>query len=195
MCDVSMPVKKQIHLDPDDMLILILHASTDNNRIDGRTTIQKIGYFVSSRLGIDNGYFPHYFGPYSPIIASNLQNLVSLGLVAEDAVLTQNERKMYSYSLTEDGKTYANSIIPKLKRQFKIVKNVVDRAQVISGNRINRLSAAAKVHYLASHSDTALTLSSAIEMAKSLGWNLEENQIISGAKTLRKMRPSRRTSS
>ncbi len=186
-------MKKQI-LDPDDLLTLILHASSDNSRIDGRTTIQKISYFASSHLKTDYGYFPHYFGPYSPTIASSLQQLVSLGLVAEESVLTQNERKMYSYSLTEDGKTYAKSIVPKFKPQFKTIKKVVDSAQVINGHRINRLSAAAKVHYLTSHSNGILTVSSAIELAKSLGWNLEEKQILTGAKTLGRMRRSRRTS-
>ncbi len=188
-----MAVKRQVHLDPDDMLILILHASSDCNRIDGRTTIQKIAYFVSSSLKIENGYFPHYFGPYSPLIASNLQHLVSLGLVAEEAILTQNERKMYSYYLTQDGKTYAKSIIPKFRQQLKKIVKVVESANVISSDRINRLASAAKLHYLLSHSERMLNVSSSIDMAKSLGWNLEEQQILMGARTLTKMKHLRRT--
>lgn len=177
-------------LDPDDLLILILHASKDCNRIDGRTTLQKVAYFASNSLKTDYGHFPHYFGPYSPIIAQNLEQLASLGLISEEAVITAKERKMYSYSLTDDGKTYADSLVKRYKKQYQQIKKIVDSVSNIGGDRISRLSAAAKVHYLATHSREKLTIKTAIEKAQSIGWNLEESQIVGGAKTLIRMKKS-----
>jgi uncharacterized protein YwgA len=69
---------------------------------------------------LDLGYVPHYYGPYSPKVASALENLVSLGLVREDARWTQREHRIYSYSLTDDGAVVLDNVertYPMLRRR------------------------------------------------------------------------------
>src|SRR2546425_12404850 len=84
-----------------ELILSVLGSSSDP--IDGRTVIQKISYFSSLKIGLDMGYRPHFYGPYSPVLASLLENLVALGFVEEKARLTFHGRTMYSYSLIDDG--------------------------------------------------------------------------------------------
>lgn len=174
-------------LESEDLVLLILQAS-DDCQIDGRTTIQKIAYFAVCNLKIDNDFIPHYFGPYSTQILSSLEELVSLRLVEERATITHNDRKMYSYRLTEDGRAYSSSLLKTYKREFLTIKKIVDCVKEIRGDRTTRLSCAAKIHYLSTATKEKLTLQSAIEKAKSLGWNLGEKQIISAISTLHSMK-------
>jgi uncharacterized protein len=172
-------------LDLDDSIILILAASEDN-RINGRTAIQKVAYFCVNSLNIDNDFIPHYFGPYSASVDSALGRLVSFALVHEVPVLTQNGRTMYYYSLTTDGLTYSRKLITIFRAKYRVIKKVVGAFEKIGGNRINRLACAAKIHYLA-RVNRDLTVESAIQQAKSLGWELNEKEIINAVNTLKSL--------
>jgi uncharacterized protein len=171
-------------IDTDDLILLILLASDDHNKIDAKTVIQKIAYFSVNSLGIKNDFLPHYFGPYSQQVVFALDKLISMGFVEEKSIITPNSRRMYSYSLTKDGKTYSSQIHKKYPKQFSAIKKIVQTIKDIPGDRLNNVSCAAKIHYLAKISMEQLTINSAIKKAQSQGWSLDEKQIINGIKTL-----------
>jgi hypothetical protein len=91
--------------------------------------------------------------------------------------------------LTKDGKNYSTDLSKRYKKEFSTVKKIVDSVKEIPGDRTNRLSCAAKIHYLSTMTKEKLTIESAIENAKSLGWQLGEEQIINAIKTLHTMNP------
>jgi uncharacterized protein len=173
-------------IDTDDLIILVLLASGDH-KIDGKTVIQKIAYFSVNSLGIKNDFMPHYFGPYSQQVAYTLNELTSIGFVAEKSTVTANSRRMYSYYLTEDGITYSSSIRKKYRKEFSTIKKIVDRINEIPEDRINNVSCAAKIHYLNNKSNNPLDVNYAIKKAQSQGWNLNEKQMINGMKTLQRI--------
>ena len=58
-------------------LILLVIESENNKSLRGRTTLQKKLYFLSVLEETDLGFGPHYYGPYSSLVAENLDILVS----------------------------------------------------------------------------------------------------------------------
>ena len=173
-------------IDTRDLIILILEAAfMSSDQVNGKTSIQKIAYFSVSSLGIDNDFKPHYFGPYSHQITSSVEELISLGFVEEKVAFTQNKRKMYSYSLTQDGKLYSSKLSKTLKNIFQEIKKIVDSINQIQQDQINRLSCAAKIHYLNNITKSnKIDIDTAIKNARKLGWNMNEQQIINGKNAL-----------
>lgn len=175
-------------LDPDDLVLLILLAANEYGGIDGRTAIQKIAYFVVNKIGISNDYIPHYYGPYSQQVAYTLGQICSLGLVEEKALQTGNNRKLYSYSLTGDGREYADGVKKHHRAQYNIIKQIVDNVNQVEGDKIESLACAAKIHYLVTNSKERITLESAKTKAKNLGWNLSDKQVINSVDILKDLK-------
>jgi uncharacterized protein YwgA len=169
----------------DDLIMLVFHSSK-NDRINGRTAIQKLVYFSTSYLGIPTDFIPHYFGPYSALVDSTLGQLVSMGLVEERAFLTDNGRKMYQYVITSDGLVYAKKLFKKYRTKVKTIKKITEAFENIGGDRINRLACAAKVHYLAK-GNRFLDINTVITEAGSHGWLLNESEIVRAADTIKNL--------
>lgn len=160
----------------EDTIILVISASKEN-QINGRTSIQKIVYFCVNTLNLENDFIPHFFGPYSSSVDVTLNNLISFGLLYETPISIKNGRRMYSYSLTQDGLKYSKKLMNNNKRVLKKIQKIVGIFEKLGKNRINLLAFAAKVHYMA-QTQEKLTVDSAKEKAKSLGWDLNEREII-----------------
>ena len=143
-------------------------------------------YFSMSYLGLKGDFIAHYFGPYSASVDSILGQLVSIGLIEERAILTDNSRKMYHYNLTPDGQLYSRKLAKKHDKKMKVINKITDAFENIGGNRITRFACAAKVHYLAK-GNRILTIDSAINEAKSLGWHLSESEIVNAAQTIKSL--------
>jgi uncharacterized protein len=150
----------------DDLVLLILGASKAPVR--GRTVIQKTGYFahVSVPDVKPIGFKPHFFGPYSPDIASALSDLVAMGYVHEDADTTARGNAVYTYALTKDGRRLAQSTKSSHLAAFEAIKKIElicrDDAQL----NPNILSWAAKTNFLLHEKGTPLSTAEAIEMGK-----------------------------
>ena len=90
-------------------LILLVIGNEEDKSLQGRTILQKKLYFLSVLKGIELGFGPHYYGPYSSWVAENLDILVSarfLKEVTETFPTDQNifgEIRRHTYSLTPDG--------------------------------------------------------------------------------------------
>lgn len=152
--------------------------------IDGRTAIQKIVYLASVKIGIDLEYMPHYYGPYSPLVAGLVENLTLMGYISEQRRLTAYDREMYSYSLTSDGIKLTRKIKRREQKNHLKIKEVVDECQKIAGNNINVLSWAAKVYFLLTRKGKKASYRDISRTGRPLGWKLSKNEIVSGAELL-----------
>lgn len=165
-----------------EFLLSVLGSSSAP--VDGRTAIQKIAYFSSIKTGVDLGYKPHFYGPYSPVVSGLLENLVAMGFIEERARLTTRDRTMYSYSLTDDGVRLFDDIRKREISKFAVIRRVVNRCERIAGNSINVLSWAAKVYFLLSQKGREISYKEAEEAGRRFGWVLSRKEIGSGRRLL-----------
>jgi len=170
-------------MDIPELLIAIL--SVDPNGIDGRTAIQKLGYFASVKLKKDVGYGADFYGPFSPLIAANLESLAGLDFVVEKGRRTVRERTMYSYYLTDDGQQLATKIKEQYPTEYSTIRNIVKKCGKMVHYNFNVLSWAAKVHFILVQTKKAMTYEEAIKAGKLFGWKLDEREIESAVKLLR----------
>ncbi len=173
-------------------LILLVVASEEEQRLRGRTTLQKKLYFLSVLNETDHstnlGFRPHYYGPYSSEVAENLDILVSTSFLMEvtETFVSENsaasidrnifgEIRRHTYSLTEDGK----SIMGEIKREdgytnWKTALSKLNKHPL--ANDFNTLSIAAKVHYIVNRKGVA-TPEQIQKVAKRYGWKITDTQI------------------
>src|SRR5688572_30485443 len=80
--------------------------------IKGKTMLQKRMYFLSVMLGVDLGYGPHYYGPYSAAVAAANADLKGVGFLGERSSPWGFDHRgfemaRYDYELTEAGQRVA----------------------------------------------------------------------------------------
>jgi len=156
-----------------------------SGKITGRTALQKLAYFASLKIGFDLGFVAHYYGPYSTSVATASENLTTLGLVKEEVRWTTRDRRIYTYSLTEDGKTILADVESKNPVETAKVRQEINKCVEVAGNNTNVLVCAAKVHYvLCKKKGKAIKYQAVREIARSFGWDLSNKEIDSGAKLL-----------
>jgi len=168
-----------------DILELVLAIlSICPEGIDGRTAIQKLGYLASVKLKMDAGYEADLYGPFSSIVASNLQTLVELDFVVESARRTSRNRTMYNYYLTGDGQEFAKKIRRKFPRECSTISSIVKKCNRIVNCNFRSLSWAAKVHFVLKKNDKAMTYNEAIKASELFGWDLQQNEVEAGVRLL-----------
>jgi uncharacterized protein YwgA len=166
-----------------ELVIALLSAGPEC--IEGRTAVQKLGYFASVKLKKEAGYRADYYGPFSSQVAGGLQNLTELDFVVERGRQTARNRIMYSYSLTEDGRELARTIEKENSKEFAVVKDIVTKCSRIVHCNYLVLSWAAKVHYVLKRAGRPITYEQAIEASKSFGWKLEPEQVDTAVELLK----------
>jgi DNA-binding PadR family transcriptional regulator len=167
---------------PAELVLSVVGSSPEP--VEGRTAIQKIAYFSSLRTNVDLAYRPHYYGPYSPVVANLLDNLVALGYIEENSRVTAHDRIMYSYSLTQDGRKVLNEFRKREASKYASIRNIAYRCQKIAGNSINILSWAAKTYFLLSQKGQEISYEGLEKAGKRFGWNIAKDEIASGVKLL-----------
>lgn len=165
-----------------ELIIAILSLAPEG--IDGRTVIQKLGYFASVKMRIDAGYGPDFYGPFSPLVAAHMENLVGLDFVVEKGRRTIRDRTMYSYYLTDDGQKLAEKIEEEYPEELSIIRNVVNRCGRIVHYNFHVLSWASKVHFILRQTGEKMTHRDAIEVGRLFGWKLNEREIKSAVRLL-----------
>lgn len=168
----------------DNSTVMILMVRAAGGSVDGRTTLQKWFYFASVKTGMDFGFIPHFYGPYSDVVSRTINSLIASDFLLETGRLTHFDRVMYMYTLTDDGKKIAEDLKETHKKLYNTLKEVVDTCTNVAGNNINILSWAAKVYYLLQRQGKQITYAEIRNMAESLGWQLSEPEIDSGVKLL-----------
>lgn len=152
--------------------------------VEGRTAIQKLVYFCSLNK-VDLGYRPHFYGPYSPMIARLLEDLLSMDFIEEESRVTLNDRIMYTYSLTPDGLELARNIQTHEPDEYARIAKIVYTCEGIANNDFNVLSWAAKVYFIIQQKGAEISSrQQAVEMSKQFGWQLSPDEIDSGLELL-----------
>lgn len=162
-------------------LILLVIGSEKKKSLRGRTTLQKKLYFLSVLEGIDLGFGPHYYGPYSSLVAENLDILVSarfLKEVTETFSTDQNifgEIRRHTYSLTPDGDIIMEEI--RKETEYTNWKQALDRLNRQElANDFNTLSIAAKVYHIVNRQGKTTT-EQIREIANEYGWRVNDSDI------------------
>jgi hypothetical protein len=161
--------------------ILFLIQNEERQEIVGRTLLQKKLYFASVIAREDFSFRPHYYGPYSQIVADAVDSLVANGFVREtvetfpEETNAFGERRRHCYMLTPDGSQIAQSITKQPGNEAW--QQALDR---INGDQVGRdfnlLSVAAKVHVILKVLGKARE-SEIKAKAKEYGWDVGEKDI------------------
>ena len=176
-------------LDLDDILLAIIVA--EEKKMEGRTRLQKLTYFVSKIIGYDAGFRPHYYGPYSPLVAAVVESQQSRGLLEESAFPFEfhdfpghdGERKRYDYRLTEKGQQAYEWRYSENEDEFIQVQELVKKIGE-TGADYRDLSFAAKIFSVIKEKGRAMTEPEIRRAAKQLGWSLDEKEMKKGLELL-----------
>ncbi|MGD0496467.1 MAG: hypothetical protein ABSB28_10615 [Candidatus Bathyarchaeia archaeon] len=168
----------------NESAIIILMVDAAEGAVEGRTTLQKWCYFAAVKTGLDLGYKPHFYGPYSEAISRAMNDLITSDFLVERGRMTYHGRVLYSYSLTEDGEKIAEDLKEKDSKLHKSLKEIVETCTTTAGNNISILSWAAKVYFLLQRKGKEITYGEIKRVGRKLGWTLAENEIESGLRLL-----------
>lgn len=169
-----------------DVILLVVKGER-GAKLHGRTLLQKKLYFLSVLMGVDLGFTPHYYGPYSSFVAGHLDGLVNYGILKEDIMpfssssperspLGEIRKHTYIYSVIPEASeevwraTQKKPEFEKWNQQLKVIND-----QNI-GHDSNKLSIAAKVHYIVS-SEGKSTLKQIQKIAKDYDWEVGPKDI------------------
>lgn len=162
--------------------VLLVISEEKDGCLEGRTLLQKKSYFLTTIMKEDYQFRPHYYGPYSQIVADAVDSLVSAGLLEEktDVFPVANifgEGKRYSYTITKDGQEFLDFVKEKKIDDFDKWQSALSRinSRDISTD-FNLISIAAKMHYILSE-DKKLSANNICAKAKELGWNVKVEDI------------------
>ena len=165
-------------------IILMLIAKGQERAEFGRTSLQKVAYFVGRVLGRDLGHRAHFYGPFASLIERETETLVLSDLVEETvyplgfANPAGFEAKQYEYKLTDLGRERVERLIAKYPEEAKTIDRVVDALLAHTGRLDQRvLSAAAKVDFIASQQDRSIDVPDVRLAAKDFGWELTDPQV------------------
>lgn len=163
-------------------LILLVISKEEGRSLRGRTLLQKKLYFLSMLKRGDFGFRPHYYGPYSSWVAENLNTLVGIGFLKEITETFPAREKIFgevrrhTYSLIDHGETVMHEI--EKEKSYEEWKEVIERfnAQSLAGD-FNRLSIAAKVHYILIRTEESVTSEQIQSIAEQYKWRIQESDL------------------
>jgi uncharacterized protein YwgA len=92
--------EKVMELSPVQAFLILLLGSRNYESVRGKTWLQKEMFLIAKNTGLkEEVYFePHFYGPYSETVDSELENLEILGLAAENGEikLTKKGKDLYA---------------------------------------------------------------------------------------------------
>jgi len=109
-----------------DLELLILSLKNSQREvIEGRTKLQKLVFLLKKLHRIDFSYHftPYFYGPYSSDLQTDIDYLVSLGLVTEARESTTSGIR-YTYKLTDSGSKLAEALSSKYGRNTEFTRAV-----------------------------------------------------------------------
>lgn len=148
--------------------------------IRGKTVLQKRLYFMDVFMEMELGHRPHFYGPYSPLIESNLGLLREYGLVEQKVVPlgvgAGGIVERHDLVITEEGNQFANQVRqfdPELAEQVQLAIEKIERAGEINPAT---LAVAAKIHFIVNNTESAegaFTFEDIKKTALKLGWEVD----------------------
>jgi len=177
-------------LDVYDTIALTIHSN--NDIIDGRTTIQKLIYFNSIIIPTINisGYKHYFYGPFNRDVASSLEEMSAFSFINE--IVKSGFYESYTYELTEKGKLYTSKLIQNHKQEFEQISETVKICNDFCKLKTNPLSYAAKAYYILTSTVDGRKGKYNIEDVKKVGenfdWNISTEDAEKGVELLQKLK-------
>lgn len=175
-----------------DTEFLLMLFSAFEGKIDSKTKIQKMCYFLSIFMEMDLGFKPHYYGPYSPRIETALNDLVGMGFLTED-------REYYGFSggfeaykskfaLTSNGDIFSKQIDDINKRYKKNFETFSGALKKIPSINYFTISIAAKIYFIVKEENNFLTTEEIIKKAKHFKWEIKPKDITDAIEILKTLK-------
>ncbi|NLH49578.1 MAG: hypothetical protein GX444_13405 [Myxococcales bacterium] len=172
---------------------LLLVYKAFGNSINGKTVLQKRVYFLGHKLGINLGYKPHYYGPYSPIIENTNSTLKALGYIEEKisgAGLDPSgfEMARHDFSLTTMGQSVSEMLASQRTEEWTRIQTAAkDIETKSSGLNYLDLSIAAKAYFLCLNKGESITFDEIKKVGKDYGWTIKQQDLEKAASFLRNL--------
>lgn len=178
-----MPSAEQEHgMSLRDIILCVLDRCSDRPEF-GRTSLQKVMYFVGRRLNRDLGHHAHFYGPFASLIENEKSTLVLSDLVQERVrelgfwSLAGFPAKQYEYALTELGRKRLSLIEERHPDEMKVIDDLINGLIKEAGQLDQAvLSAAAKVDYIAKEEARPVSVTDVGSAARDLGWMISPTQ-------------------
>ncbi len=175
---MSSPKRNDMHI--IDVILLVIKGEKDD-KLQGRTLLQKKIYFLSVMMEHDLGFTAHYYGPYSSYVAGHLDSLVNYGILKETLKPFPSNPQEQSPFGEIRKHTYIYSLIPNaFKKVWKVTEKKPgfnewkQKLKAINNQSIardsNRLSIAAKIHYIVDW-EGEKNAEEVLQTAKEYGWD------------------------
>jgi uncharacterized protein YwgA len=182
-------------MEADEVVILTLKYS-DAMMIAGRTLLQKTLYFLNEKLSLGLDFTPYYYGPYSSEVAEVTSSLKAAGLLDERVETfpafnfsVTFEPRRYTYRLTDIGKEFADLLVARDEERATEIKTILGKMKEQgAANDYKNLSIAAKMDQILKIEDKKMTAEEILKEAKSIGWNIEEEEALSAINFLDEMK-------
>lgn len=167
------------------LILMILEAC--GKRIESKTKIHKIAYFISILLKKDFQFNAYYYGPYSRSIEEGLGELtgagflnVSINSYGLDSI-HGFEKKRYDYDITEEGEALLKYLKTQYAREYKIIEKYTN---FLKEKNYFDLSIAAKSYFIIKKEKELLTREQICLKAREFHWNISQSEIDSAINIL-----------
>ncbi|HYK95425.1 MAG TPA: hypothetical protein VE011_06125 [Candidatus Dormibacteraeota bacterium] len=173
-----------------DYALAVLDAADE---VPGRTMLQKLVYLAASSQDDPLWFRPHFYGPYSSELQSEVERLVALGLVEETVRLLEPwqpstfDPMQYSYRITDAGRAAAREIASPVR---DVARRVVETTRETGAWNAAALSMAAKLHHLRLVSPNAAA-ADVPSLARQFGWRMTESDARVGERLLESLSVAR----
>lgn len=176
---------------PRNLILLIVDAF--GGAVQGKTLLQKRSFFLGEILGVDLGFRPHYYGPYSDQVANEVTVLKNSGYL-DEARLSWGaysnagfEVARSDFKITEPGK----KVIAWFKRQYphdtSRVAEAARRFKQAGDLDYVDLSIAAKAFWILREAKKPLELEQIAAEANKFAWTVKDKQVEKAAEFLKKL--------
>ena len=148
-----------------------------------RTVIQKLLYLATLKGLTWASYDAHYYGPYSPEVASTLEDLASAGFLRErtrvlDPAGDPWEVRKYEYSMPKEiGSMIEDRLTKKERAEAGELQRIIELCEKRNSLNPKALAAATKVLYILYEQDRELTYGEIADQARKLGWKIGDEEI------------------
>ena len=165
-------------MDVKDVVLTVV--SNEGGSFTGNTLLQKKIFFLNEGLSIGISFKPHYYGPYSEEVASEINTLVGLNFLSKSVETFPSENiwgeiRRYTYELTEEGNELLEEI--KNERDYNSIIDFLNKMGRFSETEdYNKLSKAAKVFHIVKRQEK-VTKGKIKEEANKLGWRLNSEEV------------------
>jgi len=173
--------------------VVLLTLDAFGGKTPGKTLLQKRMFFLGEILNKSFGYRPHYYGPYSDDIATDVTLLENYGFLEaktyEYGVAGGGgfEVRRFDYRLTEEGQKAVQWLKEEYPEEAKSIENAAHCIEKAGEINYMDLSIAAKAYFILKKNPQPMASKEITAEAKNFSWHVEDPQIQSAVGFLEKL--------